>query len=59
LQFYFSQRRKPVDVQIDVASDDDARQYDILNGTGAYDAYFADIAFKDKYNAEGNSLCIP
>eukprot|EP00596_Hydrurales_sp_CCMP1899_P004034 CAMPEP_0119053802 /NCGR_PEP_ID=MMETSP1177-20130426/74659_1 /TAXON_ID=2985 /ORGANISM="Ochromonas sp, Strain CCMP1899" /LENGTH=443 /DNA_ID=CAMNT_0007033853 /DNA_START=2225 /DNA_END=3556 /DNA_ORIENTATION=- len=48
-----SQRRKPENVQIDIASDDDVRTYDVINGAGAYDAYFADILFKDKYNSEG------
>ena len=31
---------------------DEATAYDVINGEGAYAAYFADIAFKDKYNVE-------
>ena len=48
-----TQRKIPTDAPIVTAEYDDPRWYDVIYGSGAYDKYLADIAFKTDYNANG------
>ncbi len=47
------QNRRPTDAPIKHYTDDERREYDAVHGEGAYDAYKADIAFKDYVNKNG------
>jgi hypothetical protein len=47
------QRRRPMDAPIKHHTDDERREYDAIHGEGAYDAYKADLAFKEAVNKNG------
>lgn len=49
---HFSQRRKPTDAPIIPSDVDEATAYDVINGPGSYEKYYADIAFKDNFNRD-------
>jgi len=48
-----TQYREPVDADFHHYTVDERREYDAIHGEGAYDAYKADIAFKDGVNRDG------
>jgi hypothetical protein len=47
------QVREPSDANVVTYEDEARQQYDTIHGEGAYDAYFADLAFKISVNEQG------
>ncbi|RYH23998.1 hypothetical protein EON65_17240 [archaeon] len=47
------QYRPPADSTVHSFADEQRKEYDAMYGEGAYDAYMADIAFKDSVNQNG------